>query len=41
VAADEGSKMPAFGVFWNPRHPPFDCRTATFRERRKKIRKWG
>jgi len=30
VAVDEGSEMPAFAVFRNTRHPPFDGRNATF-----------
>ena len=30
VAVDEGSEMPAFAVFRNTRHPPFDWRKATF-----------
>jgi len=32
VAADVGSEMPAYEVFRNSRQPPFDWRTASFRE---------
>jgi len=32
VAADDGSEMPAYVVYRHISHPPFDWRTATFRE---------
>ncbi|HEV8119944.1 MAG TPA: hypothetical protein VGQ67_03015 [Candidatus Polarisedimenticolia bacterium] len=34
VAVDEGSEMPAYGVYRNASHPPFDWRNATFRTMR-------
>jgi hypothetical protein len=32
VAADDGSEMPAYVIYRHIAHPPFDWRTATFRE---------
>lgn len=32
IACDVGSEMPAYAVFRNTNHPPFEWRTATFRE---------
>jgi hypothetical protein len=32
IAGDCGSEMPAYEPFRNPKQPPFDWRTATFRE---------
>lgn len=32
IAGDVGSEMPAYAVFRNANQPPFDWRTATFRE---------